>query len=233
MPVTANNALVLFSGGHDSTVCIAWALQRYAIVETIGFDYGQRHRVELDCRAPIRNKIRTDFPWGERLGDDHMIDLKVLGEISATSLTQEIAIEMAANGLPNTFVPGRNLLFLTLAAAVAYRRNLNIIVGGMCETDFSGYPDCRDATIQALAHAVNLGMDRKFEFATPLMWLDKAATWRLADELGGGKLIELILEDTHTCYIGDRTQRHQWGYGCGECPACQLRARGYEIWKAA
>lgn len=233
MPVTADKALVLFSGGHDSTVCIAWALHRYALVETIGFDYGQRHRVELDCRAPILNQIRSDFSWGERLGEDHMIDLKVLGEISATSLTQEVAIEMAANGLPNTFVPGRNLLFLTLAAAVAYRRNLNIIVGGMCETDFSGYPDCRDATIRALAHAVNLGMDRTFEFVTPLMWLDKAATWRLADELGGGKLIELILEDTHTCYIGDRTHRHQWGYGCGECPACQLRARGYEIWKAA
>ncbi len=233
MPVTANKALVLFSGGQDSTVCIAWALHRYAKVETIGFDYGQRHRVELDCRPPILNRIRRDFSWGERLGDDHMIDLKVLGEISATSLTQEIAIEMAANGMPNTFVPGRNLLFLTLAAAVAYRRDLNMIVGGMCETDFSGYPDCRDATIQALARAVNLGMDRKFEFVTPLMWLDKAATWRLADELGGGKLVELILEDTHTCYIGDRTHRHQWGYGCGECPACQLRARGYEIWKAA
>lgn len=227
----SNNALVLFSGGHDSTVCLAWALQRYALVETIGFDYGQRHRIELDCRAPILAQLHNDFNWPGKLGDDHLIDLKVLGEISATALTRQVAIEMAASGLPNTFVPGRNLLFLTLAAAVAYRRNLQTVIGGMCETDFSGYPDCRDATIQALGHAVNLGMERQFEFVTPLMWLDKAATWSLANALGGAKLIELVREHTHSCYLGDRSHRHEWGYGCGTCPACQLRARGYAAWQ--
>jgi len=233
MPDKETKALVLFSGGQDSTVCLAWALQRYGLVETIGFDYGQRHRVELDCRAPILEHTRTDFSWLGKLGGDHMIDLKVLGEISATSLTQEVAIAMAENGLPNTFVPGRNLLFLTLAAALAYRRDIDVLIGGMCETDYSGYPDCRSAAIQALAKAVSLGMDRQFDFVTPLMWLDKAATWRMAEHLGGAPLIELVREHTHSCYLGDRDRRHEWGYGCGECPACLLRARGYAAWKAA
>lgn len=225
-------ALVLFSGGQDSTVCLAWALQHYASVETIGFDYGQRHRVELDCRPRIIEQIRSGFSWGNRLGDDHLIDLKVLGEISATSLTQDVAIEMADNGLPNTFVPGRNLLFLTLAAAVAYRRGIDGLVGGMCETDYSGYPDCRDVTIQTLAHAVSLGMDRRFQFLTPLMWLDKASTWRLGEELGGDALTELVREHSHSCYMGVRDQRHDWGYGCGQCPACQLRSKGYAEWQS-
>ncbi len=229
----ANKALVLFSGGQDSTVCLAWALQRYALVETVGFDYGQRHRIELDCRLPILKQLRSDFACGAGLGADHMIGLQALGEISATSLTRETAIEMADNGLPNTFVPGRNLLFLTLAAAVAYRRGIGALIGGMCETDYSGYPDCRDNTIQAMQMAISLGMDREFDFITPLMWLDKAATWRLCEELGGEQLINLVREHSHSCYMGDRSRRFNWGYGCGECPACTLRARGYAAWKAA
>ena len=227
----ANKALVLFSGGQDSTVCLAWALQRYHSVETIGFDYGQRHRVELDCRPQILQGLRDGFAWASGLGDDHLIDLKVLGDISATALTRETSIDMADNGLPATFVPGRNLLFLTMAAAVAYRRGIGALIGGMCETDYSGYPDCRDETIQALASAVNLGMDRRFAFLTPLMWLDKAATWALSGELGGEPLIELVREHTHSCYMGERHRRFDWGYGCGECPACTLRARGYMTWK--
>jgi 7-cyano-7-deazaguanine synthase len=226
-------ALVLFSGGQDSTTCLAWALARFDHVETIGFDYGQRHRIELDQRAKIREKIVTLQPdWAARLGEDHLIDLAVLGQISATAMTRDVEIVMQENGLPNTFVPGRNLVFLTFAAAVAYRRGLTHIVGGMCETDFSGYPDCRDATIKAMQTALNLGMEKDFVLQTPLMWLDKATTWALAEKLGGGPLIDLILEDTHTCYLGERGARHEWGYGCGTCPACKLRAQGWTKYRA-
>jgi 7-cyano-7-deazaguanine synthase len=227
-------ALVLFSGGQDSTTCLAWALARFSHVETIGFDYGQRHRIELDQRAKIRAKIVTIDPlWASRLGADHLLDLTLLGQISATAMTRDVEIVTEANGLPNTFVPGRNLIFLTFAAALAYRRGLRHIVGGMCETDFSGYPDCRDATIKAMQTALNLGMEKDFTLDTPLMWLDKAATWKLAEELGGTPLIDLILEDTHTCYLGTRGARQAWGYGCGTCPACELRARGWAQYAAA
>jgi 7-cyano-7-deazaguanine synthase len=225
-----DKALVLFSGGQDSTVCLAWALQRYRLVETIGFDYGQRHHVEMQCRLDILTRLRTNFTWAAGLGEDHVIDLPVLGQISATSLTRDIAIEIPDNGLPNTFVPGRNLLFLTLAAALAYRRGITTLIGGMCETDYSGYPDCRNDTIQALAGAVSLGMDRKFAFLTPLMYLDKAATWRLGEELGGSEFTELVREHSHSCYMGVRDRRFDWGYGCGTCPACQLRAKGHAAW---
>jgi 7-cyano-7-deazaguanine synthase len=224
-------ALVLFSGGQDSTVCLAWALQRYPQVETIGFDYGQRHAVELECRDKVREQIRTRFPkWGKRLGDDHLLDLSLLGQISDTALTDERAIEMQDGGLPNTFVPGRNLLFLTFAATVAYRRGLNVLVGGMCETDFSGYPDCRDNTLKALQVALSLGLDAPMTIETPLMWFDKAQTWALTERLGGEPLIDLVAEHTHTCYVGDRSRRHEWGYGCGLCPACDLRRAGYNAW---
>jgi 7-cyano-7-deazaguanine synthase len=222
-------ALVTFSGGQDSTACLAWALSRYAHVETIGFDYGQRHRVELDCRVRVREQIKKTFPhWATRLGDDHLLDLGLLGQISDTALTESRAIAMQANGLPNTFVPGRNLLFLNFAAAVAYRRGASVLVGGMCETDYSGYPDCRDNTLKALQVAISLGLDSPMTIETPLMWLTKAQTWALTDQLGGQPLNDLIIEHTHTCYLGDRTQRHAWGYGCGTCPACALRREGYE-----
>ena len=220
-------ALVLFSGGQDSTTCLAWALDRYARVETIGFDYRQRHAVELACRPPVLRALAAFPAWAARLNDDHLIDLSVLGAVSDTALTRNVEIEMREQGLPNTFVPGRNLLFLTFAACVAYRRGLKHIVGGMCETDYSGYPDCRDDTIKALQAAINLGMEARFVLHTPLMWIDKAATWALAERLGGARLIEVIVEHTHSCYEGDRTHRHPWGYGCGACPACQLRAAGY------
>lgn len=221
-------ALVAFSGGQDSTVCLAWALARYARVETIGFDYGQRHRVELDCRLRVREELRQRFPdWGARLGDDHLLDLGLLGQISDTALTEERAIEVQANGLPNTFVPARNLLFLTFAAALAFRRGATVLVGGMCETDFSGYPDCRDNTLKALQVALSLGLDGPMTIETPLMWLTKAQTWALSDSLGGAALNELIVEHTHTCYLGDRSQRHAWGHGCGRCPACELRRDGH------
>jgi 7-cyano-7-deazaguanine synthase len=220
-------ALVLFSGGQDSTTCLAWALDRFARVETIGFDYRQRHAVELACRPPVLRAL-ADFPaWAGRLEDDHMIDLSVLGAISDTALTRDVEIEMRDKRLPNTFVPGRNILFLTFAACVAYRRGLKHIVGGMCETDYSGYPDCRDDTIKALQAAINLGMEARFVLHTPLMWIDKAGTWALADRLGGERLVDLIVEHTHSCYEGDRTHRHDWGYGCGVCPACKLRAAGH------
>jgi 7-cyano-7-deazaguanine synthase len=220
-------ALVLFSGGQDSTTCLAWALDRFARVETIGFDYRQRHAVELACRPAVLRAL-TGFPaWAARLNDDHMIDLSVLGTISDTALTRDVEIEMRERGLPNTFVPGRNILFLTFAACLAYRRGLKHIVAGMCETDYSGYPDCRDDTIKALQVAINLGMEARFVLHTPLMFIDKAATWALAERLGGAKLVDLIVEHTHSCYQGDRTHRHAWGYGCGVCPACQLRANGY------
>ena len=222
-------ALVLFSGGQDSATCLAWALERYQRVETLGFDYGQRHRVELDCRASVRNGLAALKPlWAERLGPDHMLDLAVLGEVSETALTRETEVAMAEDGLPNTFVPGRNLLFLTFAATLAWRRGLRVIVGGMCETDYSGYPDCRDDTIKALQVALNLGMDRRFILETPLMWIDKAQTWKLAQDLGGEALVELIRKETHSCYLGERKTLHPWGFGCRTCPACQLRAQGYE-----
>ncbi len=221
-------ALVLFSGGQDSATCLAWALERFERVETVGFDYGQRHRVELEVRLRFLDALRECFPaWAARLGEDHLIDMGVLGRISETSLTQDVAFRMNESGLPNTFVPGRNLLFFTFAAAVAYRRGLKVLVGGMCETDFSGYPDCRDDTLKALQVALNLGMDSRFAIETPLMWIDKAATWQMAQDLGGADLVDLMIEHTHTCYRGDRAHRHAWGYGCGECPACELRARGW------
>lgn len=230
------SALVLFSGGQDSTTCLAYALERYARVETIAFDYRQRHHVELDARRVVLQEIRSQFPyWGERLAEDHVLDLAVLGAVSETSLTRDTAFKMETSGLPNTFVPGRNLLFLTLAAAVAYRRDLQVIVTGVCETDYSGYPDCRDDTIKAMQLALSLGMDKRFLLETPLMWIDKAATWALAYTLGarrdaqrgGQRLLDLIVEHTHTCYLGDRQHRHLWGYGCGACPACELRKNGF------
>jgi 7-cyano-7-deazaguanine synthase len=221
-------ALVLFSGGQDSTTCLAWALKEFDQVETVGFDYGQRHRVELDCRCRIRDGLASiSVRWASGLGEDHTIQIEALGQISSTALTQEVAIAMGENHLPNTFVPGRNLIFFTFAAAVAYRRGLKHIVGGMCETDYSGYPDCRDDTIKAVQLALNLGMERRFVLHTPLMWIDKAATWSLAHELGGEALVDLIREVTHTCYLGERGAQHDWGYGCGTCPACDLRAAGY------
>jgi 7-cyano-7-deazaguanine synthase len=227
------SALVLFSGGQDSTTCLAWALDRFAHVETLGFDYGQRHAVELACRARIRERLAAEFPhWAAKLGPDHTLALDALRAVSDTALTRETEIAMQADGLPNTFVPGRNLVFLTFAAALAYRRGLKHIVGGMCETDFSGYPDCRDDTIKAMQVALNLGMQARFVLHTPLMWLDKAATWRLAEQLGGEALVGLVVEETHTCYLGDRTHRHPWGWGCGTCPACELRAKGWEGYTA-
>lgn len=226
-------ALVLFSGGQDSATCLAWALERFDRVETIGFDYGQRHRVELDVRLEFLARIRSDFPqWADRLGEDHLLDLRTLGVISETALTTNAAIAFASGGLPNTFVPGRNLLFLTYAGAIAYRRELKHLVTGVCETDFSGYPDCRDDTIKALQVALNLGMEKRFVIDTPLMWIDKAATWALADTLGSAKLVELIRENSHTCYEGDREHRHAWGFGCGVCPACKLREEGHTAWSS-
>jgi 7-cyano-7-deazaguanine synthase len=234
MTISTDAALVLFSGGQDSTTCLAWALQRYARVETLGFDYGQRHAIELTVRPNILQAIRTlDSSWATRLGEDHMLDLSVLGDVSETALTRDSEITMQADGLPNTFVPGRNLLFLTLAASLAYRRGIRVLVGGMCETDYSGYPDCRDETMRALQSALRLGMNTELTIETPLMWLDKSATWQLADQLGGKPLIDLIQTETHTCYLGERSQLHEWGYGCGHCPACELRAKGYETYKAS
>jgi len=224
-------ALVLFSGGQDSTTCLAWALDRYAKVETIGFDYGQRHAIELAVRPQLRDQLQAMHPhWQGKLGQDHLVDLSLLGKLSDTALTRETEITMQANGLPNTFVPGRNLLFLTVAAALAYRRGMTVLVGGMCETDFSGYPDCRDETIRALEKTINLGMASAMSIQTPLMWLDKAQTWLMAEDLGGSALVELIRTDTHTCYLGQRGALHDWGYGCGTCPSCALRARGYQAY---
>jgi len=229
-----DNALVLFSGGQDSTVCLAWALERFARVETIGFAYGQRHAIELEVRPGIRAALAANsVQWRERLGEDHLVRLDALAEISDTALTREVAIEMSGSGLPTTFVPGRNLVFFAFAGAVAYRRGIKHLVAGMCETDFSGYPDCRDDTIKAMQLALTLGTDRRFVIHTPLMWVDKAGTFALAREIGGDALIDLLLADTHTCYLGDRQHRHAWGFGCGECPACRLRADGYARWKAA
>lgn len=232
MTRSADTALVLFSGGQDSTACLAWALANHARVETVGFDYGQRHRVELVQRLAVLEAVRASFPdWAARLGDDTLLDLGVLGQVSETALTRDMAIELDTGGLPNTFVPGRNLLFLTLAAALAFRRGASVLVGGMCETDFSGYPDCRRTTMDAMQQALSLGMDRSITIATPLMWIDKAATWQMAQDLGGQALVDITIEHTHTCYHGDRSHRHAWGYGCGACPACELRAAGHARWR--
>ena len=227
-------ALVLFSGGQDSTTCLAQALSMFERVETLGFDYGQRHSVEMQVRSTVREQLVQRFPqWASRLGEDHVLSLDVLKQIGGSSLTDDVAFAMQADGLPNTFVPGRNLLFLTLAGALAYRRGLQVIVTGVCETDFSGYPDCRDDTMKAMQLALNLGLERRLRIATPLMWIDKAATWQMAQELGGDALVQLIVQDTHTCYEGKRDVLHDWGYGCGACPACDLRAKGWQRWKAA
>lgn len=235
------SALVLFSGGQDSTTCLAHALTRYQRVETVGFNYGQRHQVEMEARLRVIEEFRTHFPlWSERLGEDHVLDAGVLGQLSDTSLTRDMAFQMQSNGLPNSFVPGRNLLFLTLAAALAYRRGLQVIVTGVCETDFSGYPDCRDDTMKAMQLALSLGMDKRFLIETPLMWIDKAQTWAMARDLGdasgvpegGQTLLDLVIEHSHTCYAGNRSLRHPWGYGCGDCPACQLRAKGWAAFTA-
>jgi len=230
--MTETSAIVLFSGGQDSTICLAYALSRFDRVETVGFDYAQRHSVELDCRPRIREALQIGFPkWSEKLGQDHMCDVSVLAEISETAMTSETEIEIAENGLPNTFVPGRNLMFLTLAGAIAWRRGISTLVGGMCETDYSGYPDCRRGTMDAQELTLSRGMDRPYQIETPLMWLDKAETWELAHTLGGETLVEIVIEETHTCYLGDREHRHDWGYGCGTCPACELRAKGFEKWR--
>jgi 7-cyano-7-deazaguanine synthase len=231
--MASSTALVLFSGGQDSTTCLAWALSRFDHVETVGFDYRQRHRVELDCRLTTLEALKRKFPnWADRLGDDRVVDLGVIAEIGESALTKDLEIQFQANGLPNTFVPGRNILFLTIAGAIAYRKGLKHLVAGMCETDYSGYPDCRDDTLKALQATLNLGMESRLVIDTPLMWLDKASTWALAHELGGDLLVDLIRRETHTCYRGLREQLHEWGYGCGECPACELRKTGYEKYVA-
>ena len=225
-------ALVLFSGGQDSSVCLAWALDRFERVETVGFDYGQRHAVELQARVEVRRRLLEDFPaWTGRLGPDHLLDLKGFGALADSALTTDRAIEMTERGLPSTFVPGRNLVFFVHAAALADRRGLGRLVGGMCETDYSGYPDCRRETLDALERAINLGMDAVFAIDTPLMQLTKAETWAMAEALGGEALVELIVEDSHTCYLGERGKSHAWGRGCGECPACELRSRGWAEWR--
>ncbi len=228
-----NKALVLFSGGQDSATCLGWALESFEYVETLGFDYGQRHKIELEQRDVLRREMRTLKPeWNARLADDHTLDLGILGQVSQSALTQEMAIAMQEDGLPNTFVPGRNLIFLTFAATLAYRRGLRHIVGGMCETDFSGYPDCRDDAMKAMQVALNTGMASDFVLHTPLMWRDKAATWCLTEELGGKALVDVVIEHSHTCYEGNREKRHIWGFGCGKCPSCQLRAAGFQAYKA-
>ncbi|MEI6382924.1 MAG: 7-cyano-7-deazaguanine synthase QueC [Betaproteobacteria bacterium] len=226
-------ALVLFSGGQDSTTCLAWALNQYDHVETIGFSYGQRHHVEMTCRLDVLQQIKKKFPnWANKIGEDHVLDLSLLGQISDTALTQEKAIEFSNLKLPNTFVPGRNLLFFTFAATIAYRRGLQSLVGGMCETDYSGYPDCRNDTLVSLQSTLSLGMDMPIQIDTPLMWIDKAEIWQMAHSLGSQAFVDLIVESTHTCYLGDRSHRHAWGYGCGMCPACQLRLTGFEKFKS-
>ena len=229
--VQPRRALVLLSGGQDSATCLAWALTRYAEVETLGFDYGQRHRVELDCRERLCTGLQA-MAWPGRLGPDHLLTVDVLAQLGGSAMTDEVTIAMQADGLPNTFVPGRNLLFFTLAAALAYRRGLDVLVGGMSETDYSGYPDCRDNTLKALQVALSLGVDRRLTLETPLMWLDKAATWQMAQDLGGAALVELIRRDSHSCYLGERGRLHAWGHGCGHCPDCVLRAQGWAQWAA-
>jgi 7-cyano-7-deazaguanine synthase len=229
---STESALVLFSGGQDSTTCLAWALEHYAHVETLGFSYGQRHAIEMSLRPVLLEKITHVKPeWQGKLGQDHVIDLSLISQLSETAMTSNIEIKMQENGLPNTFVPGRNLMFVMTAAMLAHRRGIKVLVGGMCETDFSGYPDCRDDSMKSLQVALNIGMNAQYRVETPLMWIDKADTWRLAQQLGGNTLIELIQQDTHTCYLGERGQLHDWGYGCGTCPACTLRAQGYTQFK--
>ena len=229
----SGTALVLFSGGQDSTVCLAWALARFSRVETIGFAYGQRHAIELDQRAHIRAHMAAlNARWKAGLGEDQLVTLDALAAISDTALTRDTAIEIADNGLPTTFVPGRNLIFFCFAGAVAYRRGARHLVAGMCETDYSGYPDCRDDTVKAMQVALTLGLDKRLTLHTPLMWIDKAGTFAMAEEIGGAGLLDLVVEDSHSCYLGDRTHRHEWGYGCGECPACRLRARGFAEFKS-
>ena len=228
MSIADDSALVLFSGGQDSTVCLAWALERFARVETVGFAYGQRHAIELEQRPRILKRMAAlKAGWQSRLGEDRVITLDALAAISDTALTRDMAIEIADNGLPTTFVPGRNLIFLTFAAALAYRRGARHLVAGMCETDYSGYPDCRDDTMKAMQLALTLGLDKRLTVHTPLMWIDKAGTFAMAEDLGGRPLLDLVIEDSHSCYLGDRSLRHAWGYGCGTCPACQLRANGF------
>jgi 7-cyano-7-deazaguanine synthase len=230
----AQTALVLFSGGQDSTACLAWALDRYGRVETVGFDYGQRHAIELEARITVRTRLAEAFPaWAGKLGEDHVLDIRSFGAVAASALTADRAIEMTERGLPSTFVPGRNLAFFVYAAALADRRGADALVGGMCETDYSGYPDCRRDTLDAMEQALRLGMDRPFRIVTPLMRLTKAETWALALALGGEALVEITVRDTHTCYLGERGVLHPWGHGCGRCPACDLRAKGWEAWKAA
>lgn len=232
--MNSETALVLFSGGQDSTVCLAWALERFSRVETVGFDYGQRHAIELSVRARLREKMSAlNSGWAARLGNDHMIRLDALAAISDTALTRQTAIEIADSGLPTTFVPGRNLMFFCFAGALAYRRGARHLVAGMCETDYSGYPDCRDDTIKAMQVALTLGLDKRVAIHTPLMWIDKAAIFALGHEIGGDRFVDMLVEDTHTCYLGDRSHRHDWGYGCGQCPACRLRADGFARWKSA
>jgi len=227
------SALVLFSAGQDSATCLASALERYVRVETIGFNYGQRHAIELAQRPVVRGAIAALKPaWRGRLGEDVVVDLTGYGALADSALTRERAIEMAADGLPTTFVPGRNLVFLNVASAYAYRRGIDILIGGMCETDYSGYPDCRRDTLDAAEQALALGLARPMRIETPLMRLSKAQTWSLAHDLGGEALVATILEHTHTCYQGERSTRHAWGYGCGACPACELRAAGWSAWRA-
>jgi 7-cyano-7-deazaguanine synthase len=232
--MASESALVLFSGGQDSTVCLGYALELYARVETVGFDYGQRHAVEMDCRQRLRGEIVRLFPaWGARLGPDHLLDIASFGAIGDTALTSDAEITMLASGLPSTFVPGRNLVFFVYAAALGYRRDLRVLVGGMCETDYSGYPDCRDQTLRALEQAIRLGTEMDFTIETPLMSLTKAETWALANTLGGQTFVDMIIEETHTCYQGERGLRHAWGHGCGTCPACELRAKGFAEWQVS
>ena len=232
MPLSTDTALVLFSGGQDSTVCLAWALQRFSCVETVGFDYGQRHAIELDVRVRLRERMSAlNVDWKARLGDDHLVKLEALAAISETALTRETAIEIADGGLPTTFVPGRNLIFFCFAGALAYRRGARHLIAGMCETDYSGYPDCRDDTVKAMQVALSLGLDKRISIHTPLMWVDKAATFAMAEEIGGKAFLDIVIEDSHSCYLGDRSHRHEWGYGCGKCPACELRAQGFARFK--
>ena len=234
MKLNHQKALLLFSGGQDSAICLAWALSRFSSVETIGFDYGQRHHIELQARQIVRSKVQNlKNEWAAKLGEDHLVDFSALGEISETAMTREVEISVGDNGLPNTFVPGRNLLFFNLAGALAYRRGIGTLVGGMCEADYSGYPDCRDDTLKALLQSMNMGMDVDFHLATPLMHLTKAQSWHLAEELGGDDLVSVVCKESHTCYKGERGELHEWGYGCGSCPACELRAKGWREYKEA
>ena len=234
MKLNHQKALLLFSGGQDSAICLAWALSRFEEVETIGFDYGQRHNVELQARQNVRSKVQElNETWGEKLGEDHLIDFSALGEISETAMTRDVEITMDASDLPNTFVPGRNLLFFNLAGALAYRRGIGSLIGGMCEADYSGYPDCREDTLQALLKSMNMGMATDFQIETPLMHLTKAQSWALAKELGGQELVQIVREESHTCYLGERGKLHDWGYGCGTCPACELRAKGWQEYREA